>query len=129
VDNYVSDVVGIAKEMGAKVLKYDFEGKIDGVIVRISGRPYVGIDRRLDYVDARFTVAHELGHLEDGTVGMAYTLIAERRADKLARERLIPERDLFRAIGDYGGDAEFLACLFGVSKWVMEKRIKDIFLK
>ncbi|MFZ3233620.1 MAG: ImmA/IrrE family metallo-endopeptidase [Patescibacteria group bacterium] len=101
-DHFAADVLGIAKSMGAKVIRYDFEGKLDGVIVRIGGRPYVGIDRALGIVDARFTIAHELGHVEDDTVGRAFTLIAERRADRIAREKLIPERELFAAVGDYG---------------------------
>lgn len=46
----------------------------------------------------------------------------------MAREKLIPEGNLKKAIEDYGPDYEILASLFGVPENVMERRIKEVFI-
>lgn len=108
---YAVDVVRIAREYGAKIEEYPLE-TIDGLATRIGGRTFVVVRSTACPLSKRFVLAHELAHLEDDTVSSAYTLIAERRADRMARERLIPEFFLRKAIEDHGADCVMLAPLF-----------------
>ncbi len=45
-------------------------------------------------------VAHELAHIEDDTIDSVHIFIAERRAYKIAREKLIPCEALKSMIAD-----------------------------
>lgn len=97
---YAVDVVRLARECGARIEEYPLE-KIDGLATRIGGRTFVVVRSTACALSKRFILAHELAHLEDGTVRSAFTLIAERRADRIAREKLIPETDLRKAVEDH----------------------------
>ncbi len=123
---YGIDVVSLAREYGAKLEEYPLES-LDRIATRIGNQAFVVLRSTACIRTKRFVLAHELAHLEDDTVDSFYTLVAEKRADKIAREKLIPEGDLKKAIDDYGPDYQILASLFGVPEEVMERRIKDIF--
>lgn len=88
--NYAIDIVRLAREYGAKIEEYPLES-LDGLATRIDDRTFVVLRSSAGIRTKRFVLAHELAHLEDDTVNSVYTLLAEKRADKMARETLIPE--------------------------------------
>lgn len=124
---YGINVVRLAREYGATIEEYPLE-TLDWLATRIEDQTFVVIRSTACIRTKRFVLAHELAHLEDDTVNSVYTLLAERRADRMAREKLIPEGNLKKAIEDYGPDYEILASLFGVPENVMERRIKEVFI-
>ncbi|MBQ9778873.1 MAG: ImmA/IrrE family metallo-endopeptidase, partial [Clostridia bacterium] len=69
------DVLEICKRLGIRVVQYDEprpEG--DGFSVIVGGVPYIYVQKNQNRQRARFTVAHELGHILLGHVGK-YTLV------------------------------------------------------
>jgi Zn-dependent peptidase ImmA (M78 family) len=59
------DVEGLAREAGASVIRQRYErGDISGMLLREPGRVIIGVNSAHAPVRQRFTVAHELGHLE-----------------------------------------------------------------
>lgn len=120
------DIYRKARELGIIVKEYDFQ-EIDGISVFTGYAKYIYVNSNLTDKEKRDTVAHEMVHFEDWTVWVHH-IIAEKRAEKGKRERLIPCDKLRKAINDFGEyGIWFLATLFGVSYETMELRIQDIF--
>lgn len=69
------DVLEICRRLGIVVQQYDeLYSEGDGFSTVIDGVPYICIRRGQSWQRARFTVAHELGHILLGHVGK-YTLV------------------------------------------------------
>ena len=54
----------IARRLGAQVTYEGFDGDISGMLFRDEGRAVIGVNSRHAPTRQRFTVAHEIGHLE-----------------------------------------------------------------
>lgn len=120
------DIGRTVRNKGIRIKRYTFL-EVSGICVRTSKNRYIGVKTGMNEIDERETIAHELAHFEDGSEDTVH-IIAERRADKIAREFLIPYSKLREAIDDYGDHGiPFLATLFGVKYETMEKRIWEVF--
>lgn len=120
------DIFSLARTRGVRVYHMTFES-VDGIAVRYHGSPRIAVNARLDERRTRFVVAHELAHIEDETVGPAYCLMAERRANKIARETLVPHDRLREAVEDGHTEYAVLASIFGVGEDVIEERCREMF--
>ena len=54
----------IAERLGASVREANFDGDTSGVLTRRGGAPVIGVNASHHDVRQRFTIAHEIGHLE-----------------------------------------------------------------
>jgi Zn-dependent peptidase ImmA (M78 family) len=54
----------IARSLGVQITYEPFEGDISGMLFRDQGRAVIGVNSRHATTRQRFTVAHEIGHLE-----------------------------------------------------------------
>ncbi len=54
----------IARRLGAELTYDSFEGDISGMLFRDEGRAVIGVNSRHAKTRQRFTVAHEIAHLE-----------------------------------------------------------------
>lgn len=101
---------------------------IDGCVVREDGENFIVIDSRLDIQHTRFTIAHEIGHIVNDTIGWA-SKWDEQDADDLAIQILISDAQIEDAISDGHTDIPTMSTIFGVPyKW-MERRIEKFFKK
>ena len=96
------------------------------VSLRTADTDYILIRPDLTERQTHYTIAHELAHFMDDTIGVHHHL-AERRADRIAHEVLIPHDRLREAIEDGYTEYSVLASLFGVDEVVVERRVRDIF--
>lgn len=139
----------IAKKRGLRVMPYDFDEDISGVLVIDNGVGTIGYNQSEARVRRRFTIAHELGHYElhrsESTVFMdkGYNAIfrsqqsgltekteaLEREANTFAAYLLMPDDLLKREIDkvefDLGSEdgIKTLAKIFDVSSQAMYYRI------
>lgn len=61
------DIYSIAREFGAKIHFVPFRN-IDGIVMNYKGENHIGIRSDVDVVTRSWVVAHELGHIVDGTI-------------------------------------------------------------
>jgi Zn-dependent peptidase ImmA (M78 family) len=61
---------------------------------------HIFISSNLDPIKKRMCVAHELAHIDDDTVDGVHVFLAEKRAYKMAREKLIPCKALLEMMSD-----------------------------
>ena len=93
----------IARRLGAQVTYEGFDGDISGMLFRDEGRAVIGVNSRHASTRQRFTVAHEIGHLEmhkgqpvfiDRFVRVnmrdGQSTLEERQANAFAAELLMP---------------------------------------
>jgi len=140
----------IAKAMGAQVRYSPFDDDLSGMIYIKDGVPIIGVNSLHHPLRQRFTIAHELGHLElhremitskvhvdkDFPVLMrdpksaTGTEKVEIEANQFAAELLMPEALIKQALEsepfdiDDDGPIEELAKKFRVSKQALEYRIR-----
>jgi Zn-dependent peptidase ImmA (M78 family) len=142
----------IAKALGAEVRFSPLDDELSGMIFVRNNRPVIGVNALHHPNRQRFTIAHEIGHLEmhraliEAKVHVDKTFPAfpilnrdgrssagndamEIAANQFAAELLVPEQELIAMIGsrtiDIEDDApvEELARFFKVSKKAVEYRI------
>lgn len=90
-------------------------------------KKYIGVSKFLCDRKKREVIAHEIAHLQDDTVGN-FHILAEKRADKIGRNILLPESVVLAVIDDHGEcNICTLSQIFGVSYDMMEKRIRELF--
>ena len=94
---------------------------------KIEHQKYIIIWRKKCIRQERFIVAHELAHHLDDTIWYVCMFMAERRADKMAREMLIPEDTLRLLVSEWYDEYSALASIFGVEESVVEARCKEVF--
>ncbi len=88
--DYSINIHALARDAGIAIEDCPFE-HMDGIVVRLRQRAFVGLRKTADIRTKRYALAHEMGHVRDGTATSRYCLLAERRADRLARASVIPE--------------------------------------
>lgn len=91
------DPVGIARSLGAVVVHQDMDPDVSGMLLRDGDERVIGVNSRHARVRQRFTVAHELGHLELHR-GRAVILDAPLRVDmRDRRSSLATDREEIEA--------------------------------
>jgi Zn-dependent peptidase ImmA (M78 family) len=143
------DVEEIAKGRGALIVRQDFaKADVSGMLLREPGRTIIGVNSTHSSVRQRFTIAHELGHLElhrgrklimdtpvrvnfrDRTSGLA-TDQEEVQANRFAATLLMPQELVIREArvsSHRSVDAliKALAATFQVSKEAMSYRLVNL---
>jgi Zn-dependent peptidase ImmA (M78 family) len=64
IDTVPVPVEAVAERCGAHVTYERFEGDISGMLLREDGRTIIGVNSWHAHTRQRFTIAHEIGHLE-----------------------------------------------------------------
>jgi Zn-dependent peptidase ImmA (M78 family) len=143
------DVEALAQQCGALIVHQAFEnGDVSGMLLREASRVIIGVNSTHSKVRQRFTIAHELGHLElhpgralimdtpvrvnfrDRTSSLA-TDREEMEANRFAAALLMPA-DLVVAAAKVSKAqtvdklAETLAKKFGVSRDAMSYRLVNL---
>jgi Zn-dependent peptidase ImmA (M78 family) len=143
----------IAKQLGAQVRFSPFDDELSGMVYVKEGVPIIGVNSLHHPNRQRFTIAHELGHLElhremitssvhvDKTFPVLMrdpkaatgTELIEIQANQFAAELLMPRAKLDEVLDDKQFDIdddapiEELAKKFKVSKQALEYRIRNRF--
>jgi Zn-dependent peptidase ImmA (M78 family) len=141
----------IAKALGAQVRFSPFDDELSGMVYVKDGVPVIGVNSLHHPNRQRFTIAHELGHLElhlpmitssvhvdknfpalmRDTNSATGTEQIEIEANKFAAELLMPRTLIEEALAgkqfdiDDDGPIEELAKKFRVSKQALEYRIRN----
>jgi Zn-dependent peptidase ImmA (M78 family) len=143
----------LAKRLGAEVRYEPLEGDLSGILFREEGRTIIGVNARHSKPRQRFTIAHEIGHLElhegygihvdhkfpirrrrDGRSSQAVDF-DEIEANGFAAELLMPtemlEHDLDDTEPDYEDDelTRWLADRYKVSLQAMAIRLGNLRLQ
>lgn len=149
-------VEDVAQKLGARLSYQPLQGNVSGMLYRREGEPpIIGVNSAHAYTRQRFTIAHELGHLQlhpgrpvivdkmvrlnlrDKTSGLA-TDKEEIEANAFAAELLMPARlvqaEVARRMSRRALDSdewlvEELAGLFQVSKQAIEYRMNNLGLR
>lgn len=142
----------IAKSLGAEIRFSPLDEELSGMIYIKGGTPIIGVNSLHHLNRQRFTIAHEIGHLElhrhwlSGQVHVdrmfsvlmrdsnsaSGTQIIEIEANKFAAELLMPqallEQILFSKPFDIDDEPPLaeLAKKFGVSKQALEYRVRSL---
>ena len=143
----------IAKMLGAHVRFSPFDEELSGMIYIKDGVPIIGVNSLHHPNRQRYTIAHELGHLElhrqlitsevhvdknfpvlmRDPQSASGTELIEIQANQFAAELLMPRALIEQAIDkkefdiDDTGPIEELAKRFRVSKQALEYRIRTVF--
>lgn len=116
-----SDLYAQAVENGIDVYAYPLRESFSICVKDDDGHCAIALRRRLNKVEERTCLAHEMGHCMTGSFYNRYASAGVRgkceyKADKWAFDRMLPQRALRRAI-DAGIEAPWeLAEYFGVSE-------------
>jgi Zn-dependent peptidase ImmA (M78 family) len=143
----------VAKALGAQVRFSPFDDELAGMVYIKDGVPIIGVNSLHHPNRQRFTIAHELGHLElhremiTSTVHVdknfpvlmrdpksaTGTELLEIQANQFAAELLMPRKLIDQVLAgkkfdiDDEGPIEELAKKFRVSKQALEYRIRNRF--
>lgn len=146
-----TSVEKIAKALGAQVRYSPFDEELSGMIYVKDGVPIIGVNSLHHPNRQRFTIAHELGHLElhrqmitssvhvdknfpalmRDPKSATGTELLEIQANQFAAELLMPRTLIDQALAgnqfdiDDDGPIEELAKKFRVSKQALEYRIRN----
>jgi Zn-dependent peptidase ImmA (M78 family) len=141
----------IAKKLGATIAYEPFDGNVSGLLYRAADRILIGVNTSQVKVRQRFTIAHEIAHLQlhgkqemfvDNLVRVDFrddlasagTDLQETEANAFAASLLMP-RDMImdclkRSASTATDDADLivveLAELFDVSRQAMEYRLVNL---
>ena len=115
----------LARERDIQIRAHDIP-RVNGIAIRIGSDEYIFIRHDLTERQTHYTIAHEIAHFMDDTIGVHHYL-AERRADRIAHEVLIPHDRLREAIEDGYTEYGILASIFGVDEVVVERRVREIY--
>lgn len=139
------DVYDLAHRCGVRVLTYDFDQMVDGLVVQLDDGPAIGLDESRGHEERRrFTLAHELGHYllrhtatfyvdyhdAGSSSGQSphYNWRNERSANEFAANLLMPA-DLVRKAHRRTDSIVELAQQFEVSKPAMGFRLSSLGLR
>ena len=131
----------VTKACGVRVLGWDFDEAVSGLLVDLDSGPAIGFNRNHARNRRRFSVAHELGHLllrhhEHFHVDLTdapsqigeppgYDWKDEREANRFAAELLMPAHLVEKAYSEQS-DVQTLARLFVVSTQAMGFRVGNL---
>lgn len=133
----------ICEKLGLEYVELDDPDELDGAIVDMDGTRVAMLNKAKPFVRARFTLAHELGHIflnhdkrefYDAELAREYgedvpenqKPAKEKEADAFASELLIPMEQLKKHQGELR-DLEKLAGIFLVSKPAMSIAVANFF--
>lgn len=139
------DVAELARRCGVRVLDFDFDGTVEGLVIQLPDGAAIGLEtHQSNERRRRFTLAHELGHHllrhsssfqvdfseSGGSTGDApgYNWQHERAANEFAANLLMPA-DLTRREAERTHNIEKLAVMFGVSRQAMAFRLTSLGLR
>lgn len=124
----------IAEKLGLKIVEFDFQNSISGVLKKDRG--IIGVNKKHHNVRKRFTIAHELGHFLLGhEIGKDDSIIdgdfdkptdREREANIFASQILMPEEILKDEVKKHQINLKKLAEIFEVSEQAMTIRLLDL---
>ena len=122
------DLYNIAEKRG-HVVVWERLTESPSLSLQTSKRCYIAIDSHLNAQQERESLAHELGHCEYGGFYNRYSRYdirakAERRADKWAFARLVPDGRLVKAVRQGTTEVWELAELFDVSPDFMRRAME-----
>lgn len=126
-EDFSVNIHTIAQDHNATIHEWDL-GNIDGCIVKHHGY-HIAVNYKINPYNKAFAIAHEIGHIKDRSVGGVRTLIAERRANDIATDILIPDDRFMEAVEECGGAYEYLCPLFGVSPEIVERKMRKLITK
>jgi Zn-dependent peptidase ImmA (M78 family) len=140
-----SDLMDLVQALGLTVFEVDFPEKhkdVNAILVytdsKNSDNPSIYLKKEMPPNRKRFTIAHEIGHfLLHKKEGVKYRIngfsynntqysMEETEANYFAAYLLVPDEKLSKVINILGSDVDLLAEYFGVSKAVIENRLKWI---
>jgi Zn-dependent peptidase ImmA (M78 family) len=143
INSVPTDLHVICERLGLEYVELDDPEELDGAVLEMDGTRIGMLNKAKPFVRARFTLAHELGHIflnhdkrefydpevvrewgEDAPEGAKPA--KEREADAFASELLIPMEQLKKHQGELK-DLEKLAALFQVSKLAMSIAVANFF--
>ena len=118
----------IAEKRGVMVDRFDVS-RNKSVSVKWGDKLYVGLDRGLSGANEKVCLAHELGHCMTCSFYNVYSPFDirekhEKRADKWAIQRLVPESRYKKAVRNGYDNLFSLAEYFGVTAEFMEKAVR-----
>ena len=137
------DVEAIAREVGIGVVRSDELGRNSGMITRDAsaecpGGYRIAVNGRQAVTRQRFTIAHELAHVElhaeligDGVLVSAlyrspeFSAPQEIEANARAAEIIMPRALIMKAL-ELETDTRKLASMFAVSPIAMETRLREL---
>lgn len=113
----------LVKEYDGKLLSGEYPDRtIEWCVITDEWTNYIVIDSRLDVQHTRFTIAHELGHIIDQSIGL-WGKYAEQKASNIAIHLLVSDKQIQDALDDWHRDIPTLSSIFWMPyKW-MEERI------
>lgn len=138
-----TDLEVICANLGLEYVELDDPDELDGAVLEMNGTRIAMLNKAKPFVRARFTLAHELGHIflnhdkrefYDPEVAREYgedmpenmKPPKEREADAFASELLIPMEQLKRYQGELK-NLEKVATIFQVSRPAMAIAIANFF--
>jgi len=133
----------ICEKLGLEYVELDDPNELDGAVLELDGTRVAMLNKAKPFVRARFTLAHELGHIflnhdkrefYDAEVAREYgedmpenqKPAKEKEADAFASELLIPMEQLKKFQGDLKSPDK-LAGMFQVSKPAMAIAVANFF--
>ena len=125
----------ILKKFNTKVFYEDFE-KIDGIALKSPKLSVIVVNKNLQLVRQRFTIAHEFGHIimpHKSRYFICYSgrnRLMERAANRFAAELLMPEPMLKNLWKKYSTNRDFqvdaVAHILQVSKTALYARLREV---
>jgi Zn-dependent peptidase ImmA (M78 family) len=130
------DVTGIARQLGVVLHHVPNPGWF-GAVSSTDDHAEIWISTNQSGVKQRFTLAHELGHLLQHPLAVAYrdlnyepgTSSIEREANHFAACLLMPAWMMGAAMHSTGGSVHRMAHLFDVSESAMSFRLRNLGLR
>ncbi len=100
----INDLYSVAESGGIEVERYPLP-KCRSISANIGKKCFVALDSNVLGAEEKVCLAHEIGHCETMSFYNMYSPLDirgkhERRADRWAIERLIPEKDYLKALKD-----------------------------
>ena len=143
INDVPTDLKVICEKLGLEYVELDDSEELDGAVLEMDGMKVAMLNRAKPYVRARFTLAHELGHIflnhdkrefYDPEIAREYGEDVpenmkppkEREADAFASELLIPMEQIKKHQADLK-DIDKLARIFQVSKPAMAIAVNNFF--
>lgn len=118
----------MAEKQGVTVDRVDVKENLS-VSVKYGDKCFVGIDKDLSGADEKVCLAHELGHCATSSFYNIYSPFDvrgkhEKRADKWAIKKLVPQNLFNKALRSGCEDIYSLAEYFGVTADFMQKAVE-----
>lgn len=120
------DLYDFAAQKCIDVMKIDCTQSGSVSLITDTGCCYVGLDKNANGIQEKVMLAHEIGHCQTGAFYNRYSKLniiskLEYKADKWAIKKLLPEKDLERALVNGYTEVWQLAEYFEISEELIKK--------